>query len=117
MLFRAIPFLVPVVAVLLVCFIRSSAVVRGVAIFGILAVTTFPFLGIIASHRLATVRYVDAFQQPPSEEYRAGAIAARDAAYSQLPLLSGIIIALAVLSVLPASSCYPSPSVSDDRKD
>ena len=47
MLFRAIPFLVLVAAVLLVCFFRSSAVVRGVAIFGILAVTTYPFLGVL----------------------------------------------------------------------
>ena len=115
MLYRAIPFLVLLAALVLGCRYRASPVARGLAIIIILAVATFPFLGIVASHRLATVRYVDSVHQAPSEEYRAGAIAARGAAHEQLPLLSGIIIVLAVLAMLPLSSRRGASSTRNDR--
>ena len=114
MLYNAIPFLLPLVALCVGYFFRSSPLARGGAILLILATVAFPFVGITASHRVATVRYVASAHQPPPEDYLAGAVAARDAAREQLPFLAGIVIALAILASLPRPSPQgPRPTPND----
>ena len=113
MLLQSLPFVVLIAALLLAWLRRTHAVARGFAIVMILVIVVLPIIGIRSSHQLAIARYVDARQETPSDDYQAGATAARDVARERLPLLGCALLALSFLSAFPRSQHQDSPSTAE----